>query len=48
MRAIVEYFAIHVGDINAIFDDLPRLSREQIGAALAYYRDQRNVTLFWL
>jgi uncharacterized protein (DUF433 family) len=40
VRAIVEYFAIHDGDIDAILVDLPHLSCEQVEAALAYYRDQ--------
>lgn len=43
VRAIVEYFAIHDGDIDAILVDLPNLSREQIEATLAYYRDQSEL-----
>ncbi|CAN5756753.1 hypothetical protein BH23CHL2_BH23CHL2_12610 [soil metagenome] len=39
VRAIVEYDRIYDGDTNEILADLPHLTREQIEAARAYYRD---------
>ena len=39
VRAIVEYDRFYDGDTNEIRADLPHLTREQIEAARAYYRD---------
>ena len=39
VRAIVEYYEMYDGDIDEILLDLPHLNREQVQAALDYYRD---------
>lgn len=40
VRAIVElYYDIHPGDIDEVQDALQHLSREEIEAALEYYRE---------
>ncbi|MEZ4523663.1 MAG: DUF433 domain-containing protein [Thermomicrobiales bacterium] len=39
IRSIVEYDQIYDGDTDEILAALPHLTREQIDAARAYYRD---------
>ena len=40
VRAIVElYYDVHPGDMNEVLDALQHLAREEIEAALEYYRE---------
>ena len=40
VRAIVEYDRMYDGDTGELLADLPHLTREQVEAARAYYRDR--------
>ena len=48
VRAIVEYHRLYTGELSEIRRAIPRISLEQIQAALAYYRDHRGEIDFYI